>query len=104
MELPSTMRSARVDLLRGVAIFLVLLLNISLTYDLTGNGNYGVTIFFVISGYLITSNNLQRYQCLRQVRLRQFYAFRFSRIIPLLILALRIIVTLGPVESTVAEP
>jgi surface polysaccharide O-acyltransferase-like enzyme len=53
----------------------VLLLHFSLTYRLTDsplslvlpvkwiravvvNGNYGVTLFFVISGFLITSNNL----------------------------------------------
>jgi peptidoglycan/LPS O-acetylase OafA/YrhL len=106
------MRSVRVDLLRGVSIFAVLLLHFSLSYDLVNsplsrifptflvdgavnNGNYGVTIFFVISGFLITSNNLYRYQHLGKVRLRQFYAFRFSRIIPPLVLALLIIVPLG---------
>jgi peptidoglycan/LPS O-acetylase OafA/YrhL len=105
---PSSRRSARIDFLRGVAIFAVLLLHFSLTYNLVDsplarlfpakwlqaaiiNGNYGVTIFFVISGFLITSNNLLRYGRLGDVRLRQFYAFRFSRIIPPLILALLII-------------
>jgi peptidoglycan/LPS O-acetylase OafA/YrhL len=105
-------RSARIDVLRGLAIFAVLLLHFSLTYNLVDsplsqvlpakwlhaaviNGNYGVTIFFVISGFLITSNNLLRYGPLGSVRLRNFYAFRFSRIIPPLILALFIIVALG---------
>ncbi len=112
MQLPTTTRSARIDFLRGVAIFLVLLLHFSLTYDLIDsplsrvvpaawlraailNGNYGVTIFFVISGFLITSNNQHRYGRLGDVDLRQFYAFRFSRIIPPLLLALSIIVPLG---------
>jgi peptidoglycan/LPS O-acetylase OafA/YrhL len=106
------MRSARVDFLRGASIFAVLLLHFSLSYDLADsaiskvlprrfieaaafNGNYGVTIFFVISGFLITSNNLLRYRQLGMVNLRQFYQFRFARIIPPLILALVIIVTLG---------
>ena len=109
---PAPLRSARVDFLRGVAIFAVLLLHFSLTYNLVDsplsrlipakwlhaaviNGNYGVTLFFVISGFLITSNNLLRYGPLSQVRLRQFYAFRFSRIIPPLIPALLIIVLLA---------
>ena len=109
MAYPSSTRSARIDFLRGVAIFAVLLLHFSLTYNLVDsplsrvfpakwlhaaiiNGNYGVTIFFVISGFLITSNNLLRYRRLADVRLRQFYAFRFSRIIPPLILALLAIV------------
>ena len=112
MAIPSTTRSARIDFLRGISIFVVLLLHFSLTYQLVdsplsqvlpadwvragiANGNYGVTIFFVISGFLITSNNLLRYERLSEVRLRQFYAFRISRIIPPLILALTVIVVLG---------
>lgn len=90
----------------------MLLLHFSLTYNLVNsplsllvparwiraaviNGNYGVTIFFVISGFLITSNNLLRYGRLADVRLPQFYAFRFARIVPPLILALCVIVLLG---------
>src|SRR5271154_825355 len=112
MPYTSDLRSARIDFLRGISIFAVLALHFSLTYQLVKsplaqvvpaawiraaviNGNYGVTIFFVISGFLITSNNLLRYQSLSRVKLRQFYAFRFSRIIPPLILALCIIVPLG---------
>jgi peptidoglycan/LPS O-acetylase OafA/YrhL len=95
-----------------MAIFAVLLLHFSLTYNLVNsplsllvpakwiraaviNGNYGVTIFFVISGFLITSNNLLRYGRLADVRLTQFYAFRFARIVPPLILALCLILLLG---------
>jgi peptidoglycan/LPS O-acetylase OafA/YrhL len=90
----------------------VLLLHFSLTYNLVNsplslivparwiraaviNGNYGVTIFFVISGFLITSNNLLRYGRLADVRLTQFYSFRFARIVPPLILALCVILFLG---------
>src|ERR1700761_9329879 len=112
--MPNTpaLRSARIDLFRGVAILAVLTLHFSLTYSLAKsrladivptawiraaaiNGNYGVTIFFAISGFLITSNNLRRYGALGRVKLSQFYAFRFSRIIPPLMLALCIIVPLG---------
>jgi peptidoglycan/LPS O-acetylase OafA/YrhL len=106
------MRNPRIDFLRGVAIFAVLLLHFSLTYNLIDsplsrllapsvvraavvNGNYGVTLFFVISGYLISSNNVLRYGSLATVQLRHFYALRFSRIIPPLLLALAIIVPLG---------
>jgi peptidoglycan/LPS O-acetylase OafA/YrhL len=109
---PPPARNAHIDFLRGVAILAVLLLHFSLTYNLVDsslsgvipakwlhaaviNGNYGVTIFFVVSGFLITSNNLLRYGRLADVRLRQFYAFRFSRIVPPLLLALTAIVVLG---------
>jgi peptidoglycan/LPS O-acetylase OafA/YrhL len=112
MAHPSNLRSARIDFLRGVSILAVLLLHFSLTYDLMKsplaailpvkwihaaviNGNYGVTVFFVISGFLITSNNLLRYGRLADVRLRQFYAFRFARIVPPLILALFVVLLLG---------
>jgi peptidoglycan/LPS O-acetylase OafA/YrhL len=105
-------RSARIDVLRGVAILCVLLLHFSLTYRLADsalasvlpvgftralidNGNYGVTIFFVVSGFLITSNNLARFGEPAQVRLRAFYALRFARIAPPVLLALLLIVPLG---------
>ena len=105
-------RSERVDLLRGLAILAVLLLHFSLTYSLISsplaavfpadwlralflNGNYGVTIFFVISGYLITSNSLKRYAELGRTSLRSFYTLRAARILPPLLLVLLIIVPLG---------
>ena len=106
------MRNAPVDVLRGVAITLVLLLHYSLTYrlsksvlaDLIGadtvraivnNGNCGVTMFFVVSGYLNTSNTLQRFGSLAAVDVRTFYVTRAARILPPLLLALAVIVAMG---------
>ncbi len=105
-------RSARIDLLRGIAVLVVLLLHYSLTYrlpdsllgDLVGpktiartvmNGNYGVTIFFTISGFLITSNSLRRYGSLDRVDIRAFYLMRAARILPPLLLALAAILAFG---------
>ena len=105
-------RNAPIDLLRGVAILLVLLLHYSLTYRLSkspladwfgvaavravvNNGNYGVTMFFVVSGYLITSNTLRRFGSLAGIDVRAFYVMRAARILPPLLLALVVIVTLG---------
>lgn len=105
-------RSGRVDLLRGLAILAVMLLHFSLTYSLITspfaavlpkdwlralflNGNYGVTMFFVISGYLITSNSLKRYGELAGTSLQSFYTLRAARILPPLLLVLVIIVSLG---------
>ena len=105
-------RNAPIDLLRGVAILLVLLLHYSLTYRLSkspladwfgvaavravvNNGNYGVTMFFVVSGYLITSNTLRRFGSLAAIDVRAFYVMRAARILPPLLLALVVIVTLG---------
>jgi len=92
-------RNFRIDLLRGIAIFLVLILHFHLSYALTDsplnvllskaaikavavNGNYGVTMFFAISGYLITSTAINRYGSLGNIDLRSFYIFRLSRILP----------------------
>ncbi|HEX4228875.1 MAG TPA: acyltransferase [Bryobacteraceae bacterium] len=105
-----TRRDHRIDLLRGLAIFSVLLLHFDLSYRLTQdfsglagrmihtairNGNYGVVVFFVVSGYLITSTSLRRFGSLAQVSPRVFYSFRAARILPCLALALAIITPLG---------
>lgn len=105
-------RDPVIDTLRGVAILAVLALHFSLSFGLTdswlgdllprpwlgrwiNNGNYGVTIFFVISGYLITAGLLAHHGGLARLDLRRFYLARASRILPPLLLALLIIVPLG---------
>jgi peptidoglycan/LPS O-acetylase OafA/YrhL len=105
-------RNAHIDFLRGIAVSVVLLLHYALAYgiknvplrELIGqegleavffNGNFGVTMFFVISGYLITSMSLARWGEPAQINVREFYIYRFARIMPSLLLALVIIVTLG---------
>ncbi|MFP3506140.1 acyltransferase family protein [Burkholderia sp. SIMBA_062] len=105
-------RSNGVDMLRGIAILLVLILHFHLTYRLhllpfdlpwlsdaikalARNGNYGVTMFFTVSGFLITSTSLRRFGSPTQIRPGTFYRFRASRILPCLILALAIMVLLS---------
>jgi peptidoglycan/LPS O-acetylase OafA/YrhL len=105
-------RNAQVDFLRGVAILVVLLLHFTLAFGMKNslfalvfgekfsralvyNGNYGVTLFFVISGFLITSMSLARWGSLDRIRPRTFYLYRFARIMPSLVLALAIITLLG---------
>lgn len=105
-------RNQDIDILRGVAILLVLILHFHLAYDidqsvlakifsshfiaaLARNGNYGVTMFFVISGFLITSNALARYAKLANLNLRGFYILRFARIVPCLLLVLAMILLLN---------
>lgn len=105
-------RDPRIDVLRGVSILVVLLLHFDIAYRLSQgffaslfsakavnafarNGNYGVTIFFVISGFLITSMALSRFGELKNVSLRAFYSFRFARIIPTLLLIIGIVTLLA---------
>lgn len=104
-RVPVIRRNVRVDLLRGLAILSVLVLHFNIAYrllqgplgrllpgpylsNLVWNGNYGVVVFFVISGYLITSTSLLRFGNFANVSPRGFYAFRFARIVPCLLLVL----------------
>lgn len=95
-------------MLRGLAIFLVLMNHVNmrllgakvpytkslppqLTYSLVWNGQFGVQIFFVISGFLIASTTLRRWGSLSSVNVKDFYKLRFARIAPLLLLLLAIL-------------
>ncbi|KVH54629.1 acyltransferase [Burkholderia sp. MSMB1072] len=101
-------RNARIDLLRGVSILLVLLHHFNIAYPLRNttlarvlgwdtahaivrNGNYGVTMFFAISGYLITSNARHRWGSLGTLDVRAFYVSRIARIVPCLLLLLALV-------------
>lgn len=101
-------RNRRIDLLRGIAILLVLFHHFYIAYPLghsalaavltpdgvravARNGNYGVTLFFVISGFLITSNALARWGSLSAIQARTFYRFRIARIIPCVLLLLALV-------------
>jgi peptidoglycan/LPS O-acetylase OafA/YrhL len=97
-----------IDLLRGLAIFFVLMNHINirllgakvlytkflpaqLVHFLVWNGQLGVQMFFAVSGFLITSITLRRWGQLSNVSLRGFYLLRFARIAPLLFLLLAIL-------------
>jgi peptidoglycan/LPS O-acetylase OafA/YrhL len=86
-----------VDLLRGLAICFVLMNHVNmqllgakvsytqglprqLVSSLVWNGQFGVQIFFVISGFLITSTTLRRWGSASSVNLLDFYRLRFARI------------------------
>jgi peptidoglycan/LPS O-acetylase OafA/YrhL len=100
-----------VDLLRGLAIFFVLMnhvnmrllgakvpythgLPVQLVHSLVWNGQFGVQIFFAVSGFLITSTTLRRWGSLSLVNVREFYQLRFARIGPLLLLLLAVLSSL----------
>jgi peptidoglycan/LPS O-acetylase OafA/YrhL len=116
-------RLAGIDLLRGLAIFLVLMNHVNmrlriakipytaglpdqLVSSLVWNGQRGVQIFFVISGFLITSVTLRRWVPLSQIRVRDFYRLRFARIAPLLVALLLVLSTLdlAHVRNFVVRP
>lgn len=112
-----------VDLLRGLAIFFVLMnhvnmrllgahvpymhgLRLQLIYSLFWNGQFGVQMFFAISGFLITAMTLRRWGSPAGVNLRGFYWLRFARIVPLLLLLLAVLsgLHLAHVKDFVVSP
>lgn len=69
------------DGLRGIAVFLVMLTHIGLM-PVAGGGRTGLHIFFVLSGYLITTILLREFRATGAVDLRHFYARRIRRLVP----------------------
>jgi peptidoglycan/LPS O-acetylase OafA/YrhL len=97
-----------IDLLRGLAIFLVLMNHVNMRLaiarvpythgmpeqmvrSLFWSGQLGVQIFFAVSGFLITSTALRRWGMLSNVGVRDFYVLRFARIAPLLLVLLAVL-------------
>ena len=71
------------DGLRGVAILLVF--GFHLPFGPFRSGSYGVILFFVLSGYLITTILLRELDTNDKVNLRRFYTRRARRLLPALL-------------------
>ena len=71
------------DGLRACAIALVVISHLGLGHIIPGG--FGVTLFFFISGFLITRLLLAEYEKERQISLSKFYARRFFRLAPALL-------------------
>jgi peptidoglycan/LPS O-acetylase OafA/YrhL len=83
------------DGLRGFAILLVMADHSGIAIA-SGAGNLGVTVFFVLSGFLITTLLLEERARYGRVSLRRFYWRRALRLLPALVALLTVIaVVLG---------
>ncbi|HEX7797221.1 MAG TPA: acyltransferase [Vicinamibacterales bacterium] len=97
-----------VDVLRGLSILAVVLLHINIRIPfgqsapgshlpraisrvVFASGFYGVKVFFVVSGFLITTTIFRRWQTLSDVNVGRFYRFRFARIAPCLLALLALL-------------
>ena len=108
MNSGSSGRFDGIDVLRGVSIVAVVVHHINIhmgasesvlakalprqvAATLFWNGANGVTVFFAISGFLITTMAIRRWGALSQVRIADFYRLRFARIVPLLVALLAVL-------------
>jgi peptidoglycan/LPS O-acetylase OafA/YrhL len=80
----SSGRWPALDGLRGLAILLVFAFHLPL--NVFRSGSYGVIVFFVLSGFLITTILLKELERWDRPRLRWFYGRRAIRLIPALLL------------------
>jgi peptidoglycan/LPS O-acetylase OafA/YrhL len=84
-----------IDGLRAVAVLLVVLYHVGLP-GVVG-GFIGVDVFFVISGYLITSLLVQEAETHGRISLTNFYARRVRRLFPALMVVVLVTLLLGAV-------
>ena len=101
-------RNPGIDLLRGLSIVLVVMHHTALRiplekgvlgdvlpawllYGIQYDGFESVFLFFVISGFLITSNSLARWGTLAAIDAKAFYRRRAARIVPCLLILVAVL-------------
>lgn len=104
--LPSQARKIRsLDGLRAISICMVLLghsgkylpasISHNIIFKYLSNSTLGVSIFFVISGYLITKLLMQEREKTGEVSLRKFYIRRALRIFPIFYLCILVVISIN---------
>lgn len=76
------MRNKRLDILRCLAIMLVVNSHSHLTYFATRTGWFGVDLFFVLSGFLISGLLYSEYKKRQDISFRRFFLRRGLKIYP----------------------
>ena len=96
-------RVPALDGLRGLAILLVMLGHSPLPY-VTAAGPVGVTVFFTLSGFLITALLLEECADTGRVSLSRFYARRALRLLPALMVFLAAMTTFAVISGLPLAP
>lgn len=81
--------------LRAISVLLVVLFHVN--DGIVGGGFFGVDVFFVISGFLITSLLLREYQATGSINLLAFLARRARRLLPNATLVLLCVLVAGSI-------
>jgi peptidoglycan/LPS O-acetylase OafA/YrhL len=84
------------DGLRGVAILLVFSVH---CFGWPKGGHLGVDLFFILSGFLITTLLLEEHSATGRISLRAFYARRARRLLPALALLLAVYVAIDAAKG-----
>lgn len=87
------------DGLRAIAVLLVFAFHIPGTWWYLPNGSLGVDVFFVLSGFLITSLLVEEHGMTGRIDLPKFYMRRALRLFPALIVTLVAVALLIPTED-----
>lgn len=89
------------DGLRAVAVIGVLCFHSEFTW--ASGGFLGVSLFFTLSGFLITTIVLEGHATTGRVHLRAFYARRFRRLMPAALLVLAGVVVFGATVASATQ-
>jgi peptidoglycan/LPS O-acetylase OafA/YrhL len=98
---PTLVHQPGLDGLRGLAVALVVLFHADISW--MSGGFLGVSIFFTLSGYLITSLLLAEHEQRGRIDLRNFWSRRLRRLAPASLAAIVVVVALASWLSTSSE-
>ena len=86
-------RIAQLDGLRAVAVLMVIVFHLEIGVGI--GGMFGVDLFLVLSGFLITGVLVGEYRARGTVSVRRFYERRILRLYPALVLMIVVLVPFG---------
>jgi peptidoglycan/LPS O-acetylase OafA/YrhL len=92
-------RRPGLDAVRGIAILLVMVSH--LRHGWRSEGSIGVSVFFVLSGFLITALLLEEWRDRGRIDFKAFYARRARRLLPAMLVMLAVV---SAVKASIGVP